>query len=58
MHDFTNLVGRVFLDNYSEEQTTVHAAYVHDGELRLVVSRKGGTLYETKIEALRVQSVV
>mgnify|MGYP000893512975 CR=1 FL=1 len=54
MFDFSNLVGKQFLSRYDNEPLmTVHAAYFHDGQVKLIVSRPGGPLYETNVESLR-----
>lgn len=54
MVDFSNLVGRTFVNNYDCVTVEVLAAYIHDGVVNLIVAYDGGPLYVTAPDSLRL----
>ncbi len=53
MVDFSGLVGKTFEANYQDDKVLVHGAYLHDGQVHVIVSRAGQTVYTMNVDCLR-----
>lgn len=53
MLDITNLLVSKFICTWDEEPMVVYAGFLHHGEIKIIVSKNGGPLYEANVNELR-----
>lgn len=52
MTDFSGMVGKYYKRAWEDKRLYVHGAYLHDGQVVVIVSEDGGPLYTTNVETL------